>query len=123
MRRKSKQRRVILDVLVKANRPLSIKEILEHAEKKSPQLGIATVYRAIKDYLQSEDVSQVELPGNIQRYEIKHQSHYHHFWCRICDSVFKVEGCPGELNFQPPKGFKSEEHEVTFKGLCVNCIL
>ena len=121
MRRKSKQRSVILDVLVKANRPLSIKEILEHAEKKSPQLGIATVYRAIKNYLQSEDVSQVELPGNIQRYEIKHQSHYHHFWCRVCDQVFRIEGCPGKLNFSPPKGFKAEMHDVTFKGVCVAC--
>ena len=121
MIRKSKQRNTILEVLAKAKRPLSIKEILEYAETKVPKLGIATVYRAINHYLQSEEVSEVELPGSIKRYEIRSRHHYHHFWCRACDQVFRVEGCPGKLNFQPPRGFRAEMHEVTFKGLCIEC--
>ena len=36
--------------------------------------------------------------------------------------VFKVKGCPGKLNFLPPKDFKAEVHDVMFRGLCKACI-
>ena len=122
MVRNTKQREKIIKILKQKNRPLSIKEILYIANECTFNLSIATIYRALNYFLISGKVYKIQLPGCVHRYQIKNDNHYHHFWCRICDSVFKVEGCPGELNFQPPKGFKSEAHEVTFKGLCVNCI-
>ena len=122
MVRKTKQRDVIMEVLETATRPLSLQEILEMANEKAPKLGIATVYRAINDFLQNDKILKVELPGNTKRYQLKNDHHYHHFLCRFCNKVFKVEGCPGKLNFEPPKGFKTELHEVIFKGLCAQCV-
>ena len=95
MERKTRQRGAILEVLEVANRPLSPQEILGSARLKVPNIGIATVYRAIKDFLQSDILSEVDLPGSLQRYEVKSREHHHHFWCRICDRVFKVNTCPG----------------------------
>ena len=123
MVRKTKQRDAIIEVLTNTTRPLSLQEILDRANDKAPNLGVATVYRTLKDFLRSEKISKIELSGSIQRYQIKSGHHHHHFWCRVCDKVFKVEGCPGKLNFEPPKGFKTEQHEVIFKGLCQECFV
>ncbi|NRA45847.1 MAG: transcriptional repressor [Oligoflexales bacterium] len=119
--RKTRQRGAILEVLEAEGRPLSTQEILKKAQNKIPNLGIATVYRTIKDFLDAGKVNEIELPGDSQRYEINHDHHHHHFWCRVCDRAFVINGCPGTLNFHPPEGFKTESHEVTFKGICAEC--
>ena len=119
--RNTRQRGAILEVLELEDRPLSPQEILQKAKNKIPKLGIATVYRTIKDFLHAGKLNEIVLPGESQRYEIKTDHHHHHFWCRICDRAFVIKGCPGTLNFHPPKGFKTESHEVTFKGICSEC--
>ena len=122
MERKTKQRDAILDVLAEEGRPLSTQEILDRAQKKVPKLGIATVYRAVKEFVDSDQITVIALPGDpSQRYELKGKHHHHHFWCRICEKMFEMEGCPGKLNIKAPKGFKTETHEVIFRGLCASC--
>ncbi|NRA45601.1 MAG: transcriptional repressor [Oligoflexales bacterium] len=121
MERKTKQRDTIFEVLRAENRPLSPQEILNYAQTKIPKLGIATVYRTIKEFLLAGEITEVKLFGSSPRYAIKSQEHQHHFWCRICDGLFNIGGCPGTLNFQPPQGFKTEFHEVIFRGLCSRC--
>ncbi|MBC61452.1 MAG: transcriptional repressor [Zetaproteobacteria bacterium] len=123
MQRDTKQRGTILKVLKIADRPLSIEEILVTTRKIIPGIGIATVYRAIKSYLQNKKITKVNLPGCQQRYEVTSLEHNHHFWCRMCDKVFKVPGCSGKLNFNSPEGFQTELHEITLKGLCSECSL
>lgn len=122
MERKTKQRDAILEALAAEKRPLSAQEILERAQKSIPNLGIATVYRAVREFLESEQITPISLPGDSsQRYEITGKHHHHHFWCRVCERMFEVEGCPGKLNIKVPKGFKTEMHEITFRGLCADC--
>ena len=122
MERKTKQRDAILFVIEGENRPLSHQEIFEKAKELVPNLGIATVYRAVKDYIDLGQIEQVTLPGDSPRFERAGKHHHHHFWCRLCNKLFDVEGCTGKLNIQPPKGFKSEFHEIFFKGLCPDCL-
>ena len=121
MKRKTKQRDSIFRTLEEADRPLSPKEILEYSKLQSAGIGIATIYRTIKEFLSTSAIIEVNTPGSSARYEVKVKKHHHHFWCRLCDRVFKVDGCPGKLNFFPPKGFRAEVHEVMFRGLCKAC--
>ena len=122
MKRKTKQRDSIFRALEEADRPLSPKEILAYSKLQSSGIGIATIYRTIKEFLGASTIAEVNTPGSSVRYEVKVEKHHHHFWCRMCDRVFKVEGCSGKLNFMPPKGFKAEMHEVMFRGLCETCM-
>ena len=122
MERKTKQRDAIIDALVSENRPLSHQEIFNRAVRMVPNLGIATVYRAVKDYMNSGKLDQVTLPGDVTRFELSGKHHHHHFWCRNCDRLFDVEGCSGQVGLNPPKGFKTESHEIFFKGLCSTCL-
>ncbi len=122
MERKTKQREAVLQVLLTENRPLSPPEILDVAQALVPRLGIATVYRAIKEFLESGDVVSVDLPGEGQRFEIMGKRHHHHFLCRLCRKLYEVNGCPGTLDaLPPPEGFLVEIHEILLKGICVSC--
>jgi len=122
MERKTKQREAILEVIETEDRPLSPQEILKYAQERVPNLGIATVYRTVKEFLDAGQIASIELPGDSQRYEIIGKHHHHHFWCRLCDRLFDVDGCSGKLNIHPPEGFKTELHEVVFRGLCAGCV-
>jgi Fur family ferric uptake transcriptional regulator len=119
--RDTKQRRAIREALVDAGHPLSPKELHEAAQSQVRGLGIATVYRNIRLLQDEGEVVPVELPGEPPRYELSGKEHHHHFHCRICDRVFEVEGCPGDLSRITPKGFKLEDHEFVLYGRCDAC--
>ena len=62
-RRQTRQRSIIQQVLLEANRPLSPHDILEAAQPSVPGLGIATVYRAIHTMMTEGALVVVEMPG------------------------------------------------------------
>jgi Fur family ferric uptake transcriptional regulator len=121
MQRNTSQRKAIQEVFKRNNRPLSPQEVLEKAQKKVPNLGIATVYRTLKQLNDKGELKTVELPGEAQRYEMAGKEHHHHFHCRACGKVYEVEGCPGDMGDLVPDGFDLEDHEVILYGTCAVC--
>lgn len=99
-------------------------EVLEGAREQVPALSIATVYRNIKSLLQDGAIHRVPLPGDNPRYESNQaaSTHHHHFQCTLCQRVFDVHDCPGDLKHMAPEGFSVERHELTFYGHCADCI-
>ena len=121
MQRDTQQRRAIREVIEEADRPLGHQEILEAAQEEVPQLGIATVYRTVRTLLDGGWLREVELPGAPSRYEVADKEHHHHFHCRVCDGVYEVEECPGDLKRLAPRGFRVENHEILLYGVCRDC--
>jgi len=119
--RKTNQRTAVREAIETADRPLSPQEILELARVEQPGLGIATVYRAVKTGTQEGWLTPVELPHGPTRYEPAGKKHHHHFECTKCNSVFDVEGCPGQLNQLVPEGAELTSHEIILYGLCADC--
>jgi len=118
--RKTKQKQIVAQLLRDQDRPLTVQEILDLAQKKMPGLGIATVYRSIKRLSEAGDIQTVSIPGDPVRYEsCKH--HHHHFKCNGCDKVYELEGCLKELKTLVPRGFKMQSHDLTFYGMCRGC--
>ena len=66
----TKQRRVILDVLKNAARPLSRMEILNLGRKQLPKLGSATVDRSINAMSRDFQLVGLSFPGQPTRYEL-----------------------------------------------------
>lgn len=120
--RDTQQRRAIRAAIEEAGRPLSPQEILETAKRTSPGLGIATVYRTLKSWVEAGSLTQVDLPGEAPRYEATGKQHHHHFHCRSCDRVYELEGCPEDLRSLTPAGFALESHEVVLYGRCAACV-
>ena len=121
MERNTAQRRAIHRALEESGRPMGPNEIFDAAKLFAPGLGIATVYRAIKNLLEENVLAQVELPGEPPRYELAGKDHHHHFRCNSCNKVYDLQGCPDSFKQFLPKGFKLEGHEIYLFGLCTAC--
>ncbi len=119
--RNTRQRSAIQAVFDALRRPLSPREVWEQARSSVPNLGMATVYRALKDLVDAHILRPVELPGQPPRYERAGLQHHHHFHCLHCDRVFDLDGCLLRADLQLPKGFVVTGHDITLVGRCPDC--
>ena len=122
MIRVTQQRRAIRQVLFKAGRPLSTQEIFALAQRRVPDLGIATVYRTLKSLVEEEGIVAVDLPGQPSRWEVTPESHHHHFLCNTCNKLYEIHACPEGLQHLLPEGYTLEEHDILLRGQCANCV-
>lgn len=119
--RKTRQRDALRDALQRAERPLSVDELLEAASRRVDGLGVATVYRAVGTLLKEGAIEAVEIAGEPTRYERADKGHHHHFQCEKCERVFDIAGCLDNLRKLAPPKFRVKEHAVTLYGLCAAC--
>lgn len=119
--RQTKQRSAIEHIFSSVEGPLSPNEVLERAREEIPNLGIATVYRALNDMVDEKQLRRVDLPGQSSRYEKADLKHHHHFHCTECDRVFDLEGCLLKHDLDLPKGFEVVQHDITLTGTCPDC--
>lgn len=121
MARDTRQRRALCAVLARAERPLTVHELLAAARAEVPSLGIATVYRLLAELRRQGEVASVEVPGHPVSYEATRRGHHHHFRCRGCRTLFPLPGCVEGLERLLPAGFRAEHHEIVISGLCGRC--
>jgi Fur family transcriptional regulator, ferric uptake regulator len=121
MERATRQNTAIREAIEAAGRPLSPAEVLDEARRHVAALGLATVYRNLKALVDAGEIQVVTLPGEAARYEVARRGHHHHFRCDICQRVFDVHQCPGDLTGLAPPGFSVVRHEITLYGRCSDC--
>lgn len=121
MERHSRQREAVRSALRTADHPLTAEELHESAAGLHPGLGIATVYRHLKDLKTAGEICAVELPSQPPRYERADHGHHHHFLCTVCGRVFDMHGCVPRLQELLPDGFVLEHHDITLSGRCADC--
>jgi len=121
IRRQTRQRRIIREVLASAERPLGARDVLSRARRQLPYIGIATVYRNINLLLDEGFLQTVEIPAEPARYERAELPHHHHFYCKDCGNVYDIDACPGSFQRELPDGFQAQYHDLTIYGTCAEC--
>jgi Fur family ferric uptake transcriptional regulator len=121
MIRETRQRAAIRRAFETADRPMSPDDVLASAQETVLGLGIATVYRSIRDLVEEGWLVAVELPGESSRYEVAGKGHHHHFQCRGCGQVFELLGCVEGFRKLIPRGFRVTGHEFVLYGYCQPC--
>jgi Fur family transcriptional regulator, ferric uptake regulator len=121
MKRMTKQRRAIWEVFTENPRPLRVEEVLALAQAKTPTLGIATVYRNVRRFVDDGKLSEVALPEIGMLYERADIGHHHHFFCRRCGRLYDFPGCPLREDDLAPRGYAIEAHELFLYGVCAAC--
>jgi len=117
----TQQKLVLGDVIAKAERPLTPQEICKEAQASLPSLGIATVYRALKQFLSEGQVRLVDVPGASPHYESAATHHHHFFICQGCKRLFNLAGCVRGVEGLAPEGFLVKRHEIVLYGECTDC--
>ena len=118
----TQQKLIVSAVIEKSNRPLTPLDICEAAKAEIPSLGIATVYRALKQFVEEGSVRLVEVPGAPPHYEHVSRQHHHFFLCKQCKHLFDLMGCVRGVNAMAPSGFQVDNHEIVLYGSCPECL-
>jgi len=120
--RQSKRRNTVEQVIAEAAGPMTVAEIVSAAQKSLPDIGVATVYRALKRLQENGTICAVILPSRETRYELADRHHHDYFHCSHCQRVYvfaRRRVAPRSKTL--PRGFRIQGHELTIYGLCPSC--
>ena len=120
-------RRLIVDVLDAADRPLTIPEILD----AQPLLAQSSAYRNLVVLEQAHVVHRLVTHADFARYELAEDltGHHHHLVCSNCGRIEDVPATPAVERSvavaideaSKRAGFRTEHHRLDLVGLCANC--
>lgn len=120
--RNTRQLVAIETALRSAGRPLAIEELHATARRALPGLGLATIYRTVRDLTAAGRIVSIKYAGQPTRYEWAVSRSHSHFICNRCRRVFDIDG-PDDVPLprRRPKGFRFEGEEVIYYGTCGDC--
>jgi len=119
-------RRVILEVLFEAGKPLSLEEIKDLAAARGARPDYATVFRLMTLLERLHLAHKVNLQRSCSYYELHDpKKHYDHIVCTSCGKVVVIDiPCPlgaTEAHIAEHYGFGDLTHSLEFFGRCPEC--
>lgn len=123
--RQTKQRRKLLDIFKKINKPLTAEQILRSCQVECPNMALTTVYRNLDRLIDLGQVSKTVYPDGTARYSSSSKSHKHMVTCRICQRQVEIDVCPVQMSeelISQQTGFLIEHHYLEFYGICPECL-
>jgi Fur family transcriptional regulator, peroxide stress response regulator len=123
LRRKTRQRMAIMEVLKGVRTHPSAEWIYSEVRKKISNISKGTVYRNLMVLEEEGAIIELNLDGTVKRYEVRQNNHYH-FICNQCGRIYDLsEPVDTELNvkFAKKTGFRITHHQLEFRGFCKDC--
>jgi Fur family transcriptional regulator, ferric uptake regulator len=122
----TEQRCIILDAFLQLGRHLHVDEFYPILRAKHPNIGHATVYRALKLFAESGIAREIHFGDGITRYEAATQGEHHdHLVCVVCGAVTEFESAAlGRLQSEisHSHGFRIESLKIELRGICATCL-
>ena len=121
----TRQRELILDVLLNSNRHLSVEDMYRLVKKKDKAIGQATVFRTVKLLCEADLAQAVDFGGRVKYYEQLHgRKHHDHLICSRCGEY--VEAMDPQIEKLQEKlckkyGFLPISHRMEIFGVCKRC--
>jgi Fur family ferric uptake transcriptional regulator len=125
--RYTRRRRVLVETLARAGRPLTVPEIVAMA----PEIPLSSAYRNVTALIDIGVVSRVAGSDDHGRFELAEElaGHHHHLVCALCGKVEDVhpnkrlEETLGEAARAIAKehGYTLSEHRFDLIGVCPDC--
>ncbi|MEN3002976.1 transcriptional repressor [Dehalobacterium formicoaceticum] len=124
LKRMTKQRKIILDVLQSTTCHPTADWIYEQARKELPDISLGTIYRNLQHLVQEEEIQELNYGSTFRRFDGNTGLHYH-FVCRSCGQVMDVDmPVLRDLNGEAAQvvGGLVEDHRLEFYGICRSCL-
>ena len=118
MKRLTRHRKLIKEIIYKYRDHPTAEEIYLRARMEIPTINLSTVYRNLKEMVASGDLIEFQVDGeNKYRYDIAED--HHHFYCIVCGRIYDVPASKVKLDFDIEHYTK--EVRIMFKGICKDC--
>lgn len=118
-------RRAVVEVLQRAEAPLSPQDILERGRTIHPQLGLTTVYRTVALLSDLDLVRRVHSSDGCGGYVSASPGHRHHVVCQRCGRTVEFAGTQdlAELigRVEETTDYCVQGHLLQLFGLCRAC--
>ena len=106
---------------------LSAEDVFLLVKEKSPEIGLATVYRTLELLTDLKVVDKINFGDGVSRFDLRKEGadHFHHHL--ICIECGKVEEIQEDLLGEVEKivesrwDFAIKDHWLTFHGVCRTC--
>lgn len=106
---------------------LSAEDVYLLVKSKSPEIGLATVYRTLELLSELKIVDKINFGDGVSRYDVRDEGethHHHHLICTECGSVTEIKTyllTDAEQFVQEEAQFEVHDHRLTFYGVCRDC--
>lgn len=121
--RKTRQREVILEELLKVRTHPTADEIYRVVRKRLPNISLGTVYRNLEILSQTGVIRKLDLAGTQKRFDATTENHYH-VRCKGCGRLDDLPGEPIpeiERFFAGMTDYLIDSHTLEFTGYCPKC--
>lgn len=122
------QRESTLRVLLEREKDhLSAEDIFLYVKEKSPDIGLATVYRTLELLSELDIVDKINFGDGVSRYDLRKEGakhFHHHLVCMDCGAVEEiVEDLLEDVEqiIERDWSFQVKDHRLTFHGICKQC--
>lgn len=121
------QRQAVLETILEhGGEHLSAEDVYALVKQRHPEIGLATVYRALELLASLDVLHKIDLGDGRARYELgdAEEHHHHHLICVDCGEVseFDIDLLESlEALVWRRTGFKVMDHQVKLFGLCKGC--
>lgn len=120
---KMTERRIrLLEVLYKAGRYLSAKEVKELLKEDYPGISPDTIYRNLHSFSELTILEETEIAGEKYFRANCSSNHHHHFICSECGYSIELTECPISYFKNQIGHAKVISHRFELFGLCESCI-
>lgn len=123
MRKYSRQRELILEILKKSYSHPTADEVFDLARKKDQNISLGTVYRNLELLCDDGTIEKVPTGLGKDRYDLK-KSRHHHAICERCGKVVDFEykiDMLGLKKLLESEDFVVTKDEIRIIGICKNC--
>ena len=117
------QRRVVAEVLDGQHVHLSADEVLERAQRRLPEISLATIYNTLNELVAMGEVREFRGRAGGVRYDPNADGHHH----LVCDGCGAVTEAPPELldavaaRLRRDHDFRLDPGATPLHGLCASC--
>ncbi|UOB19687.1 Fur family transcriptional regulator [Macrococcus armenti] len=106
---------------------LSAEDVFLKVKEKSPEIGLATVYRTLELLAELKVVDKINFGDGVARFDLRKEGakhFHHHLVCMNCGSVEEIEEDlleDVEKKVEREYHFLIMDHRLTFHGICSAC--
>lgn len=119
------QRIAVLDVLRAERRHLRVDEVSARANQRLGLVSVKAVYDALAALVGAGLARRIAPAGGAALFEARSGDNHHHLVCRRCGTAVDVDCVVGAapcLEAADDQGYALDEAEITFWGLCPDCL-
>jgi len=121
----TKGREKVFEQVMNAHGHFAPEEILKHCQECNINVSRATIYRSIRELLESGVIRLTAFGEKHQHFEhLYDEKPHHHARCIRCSDMIEFKDLGEDKVYQKvldDKGFKVLGHEMHFYGICQKC--